>query len=344
MKAVVLRENGGRNKLVYESNYPVPKIKSNEALIEVKATSVNRVDILIRNGYPGLKIKFPHILGGDITGVIKAIGSDVKNFKKGERIISWPIVSESDDEWSRKGRPALSPDWKYFGMNTPGSYSEFTVVPESSLIKLPENVSFEDAACLPVAGLTAYHALTGVAKLDREESFFIWGGTSGLGNIAVQIAKLVGAKIFATAGSKKKMEKLKELGVDYVFNHFEDTKIHEKVLDITLGRGIDVIIDYVGPATFDRSFNMMKKGGRLVLCGILSGREATLNIHTTYLKHLSLFGTYLGEKNELEELVNLVSLGAVKPLVHRIFELEDIQDAHKLIEEGKAIGKIVILP
>ncbi len=208
-----------------KSNYPVPKIKSNEALIKVKATSVNRVDILIRNGYPGLNIKFPHILGGDITGVIENIGSDVKNFKKGDRIISWPIVSESDDEWSRRGRPALSPDWKYFGMNLPGSYSEFTVVPESSLIKLPENVSFEDAACLPVAGLTAYHALTGVAKLDREESFFIWGGTSGLGNIAVQIAKLVGAKIFATAGSKEKMEKLEELGVDYVFNHFEDKKI-----------------------------------------------------------------------------------------------------------------------
>jgi NADPH:quinone reductase-like Zn-dependent oxidoreductase len=180
MKAIVLYENGGPDKLVYKKDLPEPDIKPNEVLINVKATTVNRADLVIRAGYPGLQLKFPHIPGGDIAGLVSKTGREVKNFQAGDRVVSWSIVSEADDDWTRRGKAGQSPSWQYFGMHRAGSYAEFTPVPESSLIKLPDNISFEDAACLPVAGLTAYHAVKTVGELQKDDKFFIWGGTSGL--------------------------------------------------------------------------------------------------------------------------------------------------------------------
>lgn len=344
MKASVLYENGGSDKLIYKTDFPVPSINPDEALIKIQATSVNRADLVIRNGYPGLSLNFPHILGGDITGIIEETGRDVKNFKKGDRIVSWPIIACGKCEWCKKNRYGLCFNWNYFGMHRNGSYSEYAAVPESSLVKLPDNVSYEEAACLPVAGLTAYHALAGVGNLKKNETFFIWGGTSGLGIIAVQIAKKIGAKIIATAGNEHKMDLLKKMGVDHVFNHYADDNIHEEVLELTEKRGVDIVMDYIGPATHDKSFRMVKKGGKILWCGIMTGRETTVSIHQTYLRHLSLMGLYLGEKHELEELVKMVSEGSVKPHIHDRLNLKDAGEAHKMMAEGKTIGKLVMIP
>jgi NADPH:quinone reductase-like Zn-dependent oxidoreductase len=342
MKAVILQENGGVDKLIYTEDFPVPEIKPNEVLVNVKATSVNRADLVIRNGYPGLSLKFPHILGGDITGEVSKTGSEVKDFKEGDRAVSWPIISEADDEWARKGKAGVSPSWQYFGMHRRGSYAEYVSVPASSLIRLPDNVSFEDAACLPVAGLTAYHAVKTVGELQKNDSFFIWGGTSGVGTIAIQIAKSIGAKVFATAGFPHKLDYLKEMGADHIFNHRDGGAIDDKVLEITGGKGIDVILDYVGPEAFPKNFNMVKKGGKILFCGILTGREGMVNFHQMYLRHISLLGLYLGEKRELEALVNLVSERKVKPHIGAKLELKDAAKGHQMMMEGKVIGKIVL--
>lgn len=343
MKAVILNENGATDKLIYTTDFPVPEIKPDEALIKIKATSINRADLVIRNGYPGLTLNFPHILGGDITGIVEKTGSEVKDFKPGDRVVSWSIVACGKCEWCKKGRGGLCFNWQYFGMHRKGSYAEYTAVPASSLIKLPDNVTFEDAACLPVAGLTAYHALGSVGNLKKNETFFIWGGASGLGMMAVQIAKNAGAKVFATAGTKEKISKLEELGVNYVFNHRTDDKIAEKVLEITGRLGIDVVLDFIGPVTHPQSFQMVKKGGKILWCGIMTGREATISIHQTYLRHISLLGLYLGEKDELVKLVDLVSQGKVKPYIGETLELKDAAKGHVLIGEGKVTGKIVMV-
>lgn len=247
-----------------------------------------------------------------------------------------------EDEFTRKGKASLSPSWKYLGMHLPGSYAEYAAIPESSLIKLPDNVSFEDAACLPIAGLTAYHAVKNVGNLQKDETFFIWGGTSGLGNIAIQIAKSLGAKVFATAGTKEKIDFLKTSGIENVFNHYEEKDIADKVLKITNGLGVDVVLDYIGPATHNQSFNMLKRGGKLLWCGIMTGREAVVSIHMTYLKHLSLLGLYLGEKAELEKLLELVSTGTLKPHIGVTMDLKDAAKAHTLLEQGNVIGKVVL--
>jgi NADPH2:quinone reductase len=243
----------------------------------------------------------------------------------------------------RKGKAGLSPSWQYFGMHRWGSYAEYTAVPESSLLHLPDNVSFENAACLPVAGLTAYHAVHTVASLQKGETFFIWGGTSGLGIIAIQVAKSIGAEIFATAGFEHKLEHLKKMGVSNIFNHRSNQAIDDEVLKITGGRGIDVVLDYVGPEAFPKNFKMVKKGGKILFCGILTGREAMVSLHQTYLRHLSLLGLYLGEKHELEELLKLVSEGKVKPHIGAKLDLKDAAEGHKLIAEGKVIGKVVLV-
>lgn len=342
MKAVIIKENGGTDKLIYTTDHPEPSIKSNEVLVNIKATSVNRADIVIRSGYPGLALKFPHTLGGDITGIVSKTGSDVKNFKEGDRVVAWSIVSESDNEWSRRGKAGQSPDWQYFGMHRAGSYAEYAAVPESSLAKLPDNVSFEDAACLPVAGLTAYHAVKTVGDVHKGDKFFIWGGTSGLGIIAIQLARSLGAEVFATAGYEHKIEHLKKLGVDHIFNHRDGLAIDDEVLKITQGNGIDVILDYVGPEAFPKNFKMVKKGGRILFCGILTGREAMVSLHQTYLRHISLLGLYLGEKRELEDLVNMVSEGKVKPHIGATLELKDAAKAHEMMAKGEVIGKIVL--
>lgn len=344
MKAVILNENGGPDKLIYTEDFPVPELKPDEVLVKIKATTINRADLVIRTGYPGLSLNFPHILGGDIAGVVEKAGSDVKNFKTGERVVSWSLVACGECEWCKRGRGGLCFNWQYFGMHRRGSYAEYAAVPESSLIKLPENISFEDAACLPVAGLTAYHALGKVGNLKKDETFFIWGGASGLGMMAIQIAKNIGAKVFATAGTDEKIKRLKDLGVDHIFNHRTEEDIPEKVLALTDKRGIDAVLDYIGPATHSKSFQMVKKGGRILWCGIMTGREATVSIHQTYLRHISLLGLYLGEKEELAGLVDLVSQGKVKPFIGETLSLKDAAKGHQLIGEGKVTGKIILIP
>lgn len=344
MKALYLTKNGNIDSFKYDTNFPVPEIKPDEVLVKVKATSINRVDIVIRNGYPGLNLNFPHIPGGDISGVIESTGSDVRMFKNGNRVLAWPLVVKDKDKWTIKNRPGLSPNRKFFGMEINGSYAEYTAVPENSLIRLPDNVTFEDAACLPIAGLTAYHALFAVGNIQSGQNFFIWGGTSGLGTIAVQLAKSTGAKVFATAGNSEKTEFLKNLGVDYIFNHYENKNILKEVLEITNGTGVDVVLDYVGSQSFDTSFNMLTNGGKLLWCGMITGRETNVSIHQTYFRHLSIMGLFLGEKFELEALLKYISERKIKPVIYRKLELQNAGEGHILMETGKIIGKVILKP
>lgn len=344
MKALYLTKNGNIDSFKYDTDFPLPGIESDEVLVKVKATSINRVDIVIRNGYPGLNLNFPHIPGGDISGVIESTGSDVRMFKNGDRVIAWPLVVKDKDKWTIKNRPGLSPNRKFFGMELNGSYAEYTVVPENSLIRLPDNVTFEDAACLPIAGLTAYHALFGVGNIQSGQNFFIWGGTSGLGTIAVQLAKSTGAKVFATAGNEEKTEFLKNLGVDYIFNHYENKNILKEILEITDGTGVDVVLDYVGPQSYETSFNMLTNGGKLLWCGMITGRETNVSIHQTYFRHLSIMGLFLGEKFELEALLKYISERKIKPVIYKKLELQNAGEGHTLMETGKIIGKVILKP
>jgi NADPH:quinone reductase-like Zn-dependent oxidoreductase len=342
MKAVALVEHGGPEKLVYRTDFPDPVIAPDEVLVKVGATSVNRVDLVARVGYPGLSLSLPHILGGDIAGTVAGTGSGVKGFSQGDRVVAWPLIACGTCPLCREGKENLCLNWKYFGLHRHGGYAEYVAVPAASLLPLPPSVSFEEATALGVAGLTAYHALTSVGELRRGETFMIWGGSGGVGTIAVQLAKQMGATVITTVGREEKKEALRQLGADHVFNHNRDDVAAEvrKIAPV----GVDLILDYVGPATFQKSFDLLKKGGRMLLCGILTGRETNFSIHQTYLRHLSVKGLYLGTKEEMKNLIALTAAGEIKPLISATLPLAEASRAHEMMAKGEQLGKLVLKP
>ena len=340
MKAIVLHEHGG--KLCYE-DFSEPKIGGRDVLVKIGATSVNRIDLFVREGYPGIAIKFPHIPGADIAGTVAAVGTSVRLFKRGDRVLAWPLVACGRCEMCRKEKRWLCLNWQYFGLHIDGSYSEYAIVHEESFLTLPPNISFEEADTLPVAGLTAYHTLVSVGQLEGGEALLIWGGSGGVGTFTVQIAKLLGARVIATVGRDEKREALLKLGADQVLNHYKDDIVNA-VLGATGGLGVEVVLDSVGAETFPKGFQLLKKGGRLLLCGKLTGMDVTLSLHQTYLRHLSILGLYLGEKQELETLLKWVAEGKIKPVIHRTFALKEAAEAHRVMAAGEHVGKLVLKP
>jgi NADPH:quinone reductase-like Zn-dependent oxidoreductase len=343
MKTIVLRGHGGTEQLQWVQDFPMPEVGERDVLVRVRATSVNRIDLVVREGYPGISIKFPHILGADIAGTVERIGPEVRAFQEGDRVLVWPLIACGKCALCRRGQRWLCLNWQYFGLHRHGAYAEYVRVPEESVIPLPEGLSFEEAATLPVAGLTAYHALVTVGKLKAGETVLIWGGSGGVGTFAVQIAKQLGARVIATVGSDEKCAKVEALGADLVLNHHHDD-VEPAVREFTEGLGVAAVLDYVGPQTFAKSFQLLQKGGRLLLCGKLTGMDVQLSVHQTYLRHLSILGLYLGEKHELERLLRWMLEGKIRPVIDRVMPLEEAPQAQRLMESGRHVGKIVLVP
>jgi NADPH:quinone reductase-like Zn-dependent oxidoreductase len=339
MKAAFINEHGGPEVLRYSEDLPIPEIKPGEVLVRNHFTSLNRVDTVIRKGYPGTSFNMPHIPGGDIAGVIEMVGEGVIGFNPGDRVTAYPVVLPQKLD-PRYEFEHLNDGWKYFGMHLPGSYAEYVAVPAASLFRVPGNLSLETAAVMPIAGLTAYHALYSVAGLKKGDIFMIWGGSGGFGTIAVQLAKLAGATVITTVGKDWKKEKLLAIGADHVFNHFSDD-VKEEVKKI-FPAGIDVVLDYVGPDTFGKSFELVRKGGKIILCGMLTGMNVQLNIQQTYFRHINIHGINLGSREEFRKLLDLVANSKLMPLIHSKFKLTEAAEAHRLLESGEYLGKILL--
>ncbi len=342
MKAIVLHGHGDIDQLKYEQ-LPDPTPAPDEALVRIKATSVNRIDFFVRGGYPNFQFDFPHVPGADIAGVVEEVGPEVRQFKKGDRVLAWPLVACGDCEACRKDRRGLCLNWQYFGMHRKGSYADYVNVPEASLLPLPDDVSFKEAAALPVAGLTAFHALDSVGQLKKGETALLWGGSGGLGTFAVQIAKELGARVVTTVGRDAKRAALEGLGAGLVLNHHTDD-VAAAVREYTDGAGVDLVLDAVGAQTFPVGFELLKKGGRLLLCGKLTGMDVSLSLHLTYLRHVSIHGLYLGERDELATLLDWVRAGRVKPVIDQTFALKDAPEAQRRMAAGEQLGKLVLLP
>ncbi len=343
MRAIVINRHGDADVLEYRTDMPDPHLGPGEALVRVEATSLNRIDLFVRGGYPGMSLDFPHVPGADVAGTVVDVAPDVTEFAEGERVVAWPLVACGECVLCRKGRRALCVNWQYIGLHRHGSYADYVRMPTDSLMRLPDNVSFETAATLPVAGLTAYHALTSVGGLAPGETALIWGGSGGLGTFAVQIARQLGAAVIATVGDEAKRAKLAALGTDRVLNHHEDD-IETAVRDFTQGNGVELVLDSVGAETFPTGFGLLQKGGRLLLCGKMTGMDVELSLHQTYLRHVSIHGLYLGEKPEMEALLRLVAEGAIAPVVDRAYPLDQAADAQRALQAGERFGKLVLNP
>lgn len=325
MKAGLILEHGDRSKLSVRE-HPKPNVGFGEVLISVKACGLNHLDIFVRRGMPGHTLPLPHISGGDIAGIIAEVGDGVTNVEVGDRVLVDPLVHG-----------------KALGEDLVGGLAEYTTVPGENCMKLPESVSYEEAASLPIAYGTAWRMLINQGKLKANETVLILGASGGVGTAAVQIAKLAGAKVIAAASSQSKLEKLGELGADYLIN-YKEKDFSKETWKITGKVGADIIIDYTGKETLPKSILCCKKGGRILICGATTGFEAMVDLRYLWVREISLVGSNGWERTDLLTLLELVQRGGIKPIIHRVLPLEEIQEGHRLLEEREAFGKVIITP
>src|ERR1700730_4105895 len=340
MKAIVFHEHGGPQVLQY-TEAAVPAVRANEVLVRVRACALNHLDLLVRAGLPNGPLPLPHIPGSDMAGEIAEVGAGVTTIKLGQKVVLAPGVSCGKCAACVAGHDNRCRQFSNLGYMIDGGCAEFVRCPEVNCLPYPENLTFEEAAAIPLVFQTAWHMLITRAQLQPGEEVLILGAGSGVGSAAIQIAALFGARIIATAGNEAKLEKAKQLGAAHLINH-KTQKIRDEVRRITGKRGVDVVFEHVGTATWNESVASLAVGGRLVTCGATTGYDAPICLCFRFRRQLSLFGSYMGAKSELVWVMKLVASGHLKPVIDRTFPLSACADAHRYLEAGAQFGKVVL--
>jgi NADPH:quinone reductase-like Zn-dependent oxidoreductase len=342
MKAVIFQQHGGPEVLQY-TDVPDPTIKANEVLVEVRACALNHLDVWVRGGLPNVEIPLPHVLGNDVAGVVREVGALVNWVKSGDEVILQPGVSCGHCADCLSGQDNLCREYDIIGYRRDGGYAELVAVPGANVIPKPESLKWEEAAALPLVTLTAWHMLVTRAAVRPGETVLIHAAGSGVGSLGIQIAKLRGARVFATAGSDDKLAKAQGLGADEVINYTR-ADWPKEVKRLTDRKGVDVVFEHTGADTWSGSIAALKTGGRLVTCGATSGFDAHTDIRQIFYRHLTILGSFMGTKAELLAALTFVASGAIRAVVDRSMPLADAQQAHKLIEDRAQFGKLVLVP
>jgi len=340
MKAVVFHQHGGPDVLKY-TEAPDPAIRPNEVLVGVKACALNHLDLWVRQGIPGVAIPLPHIPGSDVSGEIAQVGADVSTVCAGQKVVLAPGVTCGKCPACISGQDNRCRQFTNLGYRMDGGCAEFVRAPEVNCLPYPENLTFEEAAAIPLVFQTAWHMLLARAELQPGEDVLVLGAGSGVGSAAIQIAKFFGARVIATASADEKLHKAKQLGADHLINH-KTQKIRDEVRRITNKRGVDVVFEHVGTATWDDSLASLAPGGRLVTCGATTGYDAKVDLRFLFSRQLSLLGSYMGTKSELQTVMKLVAAGKLKPIVDRVFPLSEAAAAHTYLQSGSQFGKVVL--
>jgi NADPH:quinone reductase-like Zn-dependent oxidoreductase len=340
MEAVRIHEFGGPEVLRYE-DIPDPVPRKDQVLIRVKACAMNHLDLWVRKGLPGVSL--PRIPGSDIAGEIVEIGEYVSGFTVGQRVLVAPMSFCNRCVKCVSGLQNQCKQFTVLGNGVDGGDCESIAVPAVNVIPIPDQLSFNDAASVPLVFLTAWHMLVGRAGIRMGQTVLVLGAGSGVGVAAIQIAKLLHARVITTAGNEKKLERALELGADYGIDHYKQ-KISEEVRKITNKEGVDIVIEHVGAATWDESLRSLKPAGTLVTCGATTGPNAAFDLRVLFARQLSFLGSYMGTMGELHEVLSHVFAGRLKPVVDRTFPLKDIRAAHEYMERSEMFGKIVLNP
>jgi len=340
MKAILFDHHGDPDVLRY-TDVPEPEPRAGEVLVRVRACALNHLDLWVRGGLPGVSIPLPHIPGSDIAGVIEKIGAGVTNVKPGQKVVLAPGVTCGKCAACLAGRDNYCPQFTNLGYMIDGGCAEFVRCPEVNCFPYPENLSFEEAAAVPLVFQTAWHMLLTRAQLQPAESVLVLGAGSGVGSAAIQIAKFLGCRVIATAGNDAKLARAKELGADETINHHTQ-KIKDEVRSLTAKRGVDVVFEHVGTATWEDSVASLTRGGRLVTCGATTGFDAKIDLRFLFSRQLSILGSYMGNKSEFATVLKLVAAGELKPVLDRTFPLAGCRLAHEYLESGAQFGKVVL--
>ena len=340
MKAVRFHRHGGPEVLQFEEALdPVPN--DDEVLVRVKACALNRLDIWARIGLPNVKIPLPHISGSDISGVVEWVPGEEKEIERGMEVIVNPGIGCGRCDRCLLGEDNQCRYYTVIGYTMDGGYAELVKVPRANIIPKPDGMSFAEAASFPLVFLTVYHMLVSKARIQSGETVLVLGANSGVGSAAIKIAKLYNTTVIATGGDEKKLARAKELGADHTINHYEQDVAGE-ARAITRGRGVDIVVEHVGKATWEKSIRALAKGGRLVLCGATSGADVATDLRYLFNKELTVYGSYMGSKGELLKVVELFRQGRLKTLVDKTFPLKDAVLAQQRMERSEHFGKIVL--
>lgn len=341
MKAAFLAKHGG-NEVLTVGALPDPVPGPGELLVGIRAAALNRLDVFVRNGIPGVPVSFPHVPGADGCGVVEAVGAGVKGLSEGDRIVLQPGLSCGACEFCRDGETSLCVDYGILGEHRAGTLGEKVVVPARNAWKAPAHLTDEEAAAFPLAAMTAWRMLVTRAALRPGESVLIHGIGGGVSVYALQIARLAGAGlVVATSGSEAKLEAALKMGADVALD-YRSVDVGKKVRELTGKRGVDVVVDSVGAATWRASLTAAAKKGRIVTCGATSGPNPEEEIRIIFWKQLSILGSTMGTDGEFRALLDAVGRRLVKPVVDSVFPLDEVEKAYERIESGAGFGKVVV--
>lgn len=340
MKAVVIRAHGGLDRLEI-GEVPDASPGAGEALVRVRAVALNHLDLWLRRGVPGHTFPLPLIPGSEVAGIIEQLPAGTTGWKRGDEVIVAPGYSCGTCAACRSGDDPLCTQYGIFGETTNGGCAELIAVPLRNLLRKPARLSFVEAAALPLDMLTAWHMLIARARIREGETVLVQAGGSGVGSAAIQIARLRGATVYATAGSPEKVARLRELGVHEAID-YRATDFVAEVRRLTAKRGVDIVFEHVGGETFEKSLRVLARGGRLVTCGSTSGAEVKLNLRLIFFKLLSILGSTMGSLAELHEIMKHVEAGRLSPVVDRVLPLASVAEGHRVLEAREAVGKVVL--
>ena len=340
MRAVIFSEHGGPEVLRY-TEVREPEVGADGVLVRVRACALNHLDLWVRRGLPGITIPMPHIPGSDIAGEVARVGEKVSGRRPGERVLLSPGISCGHCVYCLRGDDNFCRQYTLFGYKVDGGYAKFVASPAVNVIPIPANLSFEEAAAIPLVFLTAWHMLITRAQLKPDETVLMLGAGSGVGSAAIQIAKTLGARVIATAGSELKLQKARELGADETLLH-SIKHWSKEVKRLTDRRGVDVVVEHVGEVTWQESLASLAVGGRLVTCGATTGYDGKIDLRFLFSRHISILGSYMGRKAELYPVLDLVRRARVRPVIDTVMPLVKAREAHELLEKREQFGKIVL--
>ena len=340
MKAVFFHEHGGPDVLQY-GDLPTPQPGRGEVLVHLRAAALNRLDLWVREGWPGIRLTYPHVLGADGAGEVAALGAGVSEWQVGDRVVINPNIGCGKCEFCLAGQDNLCEHWQLLGETRAGTYAEYVVVPARNLMALPEGFGYHEAAAAALVFQTAWHSLVTRGQLRPGEQVLIVGASGGVNTASIQIAKLAGCTVYVVGSNAEKLALAEALGADFLIDRSQTENWAKEVYRLTGKRGVDVVVDNVG-TTFPLSFKAARKGGRILTVGNTGGPKFQIDNRYIFGKHLSVVGSTMSPQRDFREVMRLVFAGKLKPVLDKAFPLAEARAAQERLARGEQLGKITL--